>query len=71
MGWDSQAACNCRPRAGAWNYPSLQTQTREDPLYDGLLQDRHDDLELAAAVPALLKIELTDANDRGRAQRVN
>ena len=36
----------------------LQTQVREDPLDDRPLEDRHNDLELTAAVRAVLDVDL-------------
>ena len=43
---------------GAWRRPGLQPQVREDLLDDRLLQDRRDDLQLAAAVRAVLQVDL-------------
>ena len=40
--------------------PGLQAQVREDLLDDRRLQDRSDDLQLAAAVRAVLEVDLED-----------
>ncbi len=42
----------------AWRCPRLQTQVREDFLDHWLLKDRSDDLQLAAAVRAVLQVEI-------------
>ena len=39
-------------------HPGLQTQVREDLLDHRLLQDRRDDLQLAAAVRAVFQVDL-------------
>jgi hypothetical protein len=46
--------------------PSLQAQVRVDLLDDRLLQDRRDDLQLAAAVGAVLQLEVKHALEKPR-----
>ena len=49
----------------------LQTQLREDFLDHRLLQDGRDDLQLAAAVRAVLQVKFKDAIDRSFGQRIS
>jgi hypothetical protein len=49
----------------------LQSQVREDLFDHRLLQDRRDDLELAAAVRAVLQVEIEYAVDPGQVRTFN
>jgi hypothetical protein len=44
-----------------WRRAHLQTQVREDPLDHRLLKDGGDDHQLAAAVRAVLHVDVEDA----------
>jgi len=47
-------------RRGHTSTVGLQTQVREDLLDHRLFQDRRDDLQLAAAVRAMRRVDLED-----------
>ncbi len=67
-----QAACGaCPTRRRQRRRPGLQSQVREDLLDNRRLQDRGDDLQLAAATRPVLEVDLGDAVEQpGQAHRL-
>jgi len=61
VGWRRSGRLQLRPTGGrASRRPGLQTQVREDLFDHWLFHDRRDDLQLAAAVRAVLHVDLED-----------